>query len=218
MALALFQRAGTPVPLSGGSGSGGPGGPASDAALIEGSLTDPDGFAGLFDRHSDEIHRYAARRLDDVSMADDVTAETFLVAFRKRARYDLSRADARPWLYGIASNLISGHRRAETRRLKALARSFRHAPDRAAGFEERSAERVTADRLRPVLAAALARLSSAERDLLLLVAWADLTYEEAAEALGIPVGTVRSRLSRTRAKIRRSLDSPDSLDSLESHA
>nr|WP_184943607.1 RNA polymerase sigma factor [Planomonospora venezuelensis] len=178
--------------------------PSDDAALIEESLADPDRFAGLFDRHADEIHRYAARRLDDVTTADDVTAETFLVAFRKRARYDLTRPDARPWLYGIASNLISGHRRAETRRLKALSRQ---APEQAAGFEERSAERVTADGLRPALAAALARLSSAERDLLLLVAWAELTYEEAAQALGVPIGTVRSRLSRTRTKIRRFLES-----------
>lgn len=178
--------------------------PSDDAALVKESLADPDRFAGLFDRHADEIHRYAARRLNDVTTADDVTAETFLVAFRKRARYDLTRGDARPWLYGIASNLISGHRRAETRRLKALARQ---APERAAEFEDRSAERLTAARLRPALAAALARLGSAERDLLLLVAWADLTYEEAAQALGIPIGTVRSRLSRTRTKIRRSLES-----------
>ncbi|WP_307845288.1 RNA polymerase sigma factor [Planomonospora sp. ID67723] len=194
MNLSLPHRATAPAPPP----------PTDDAALIEESLADPDRFAGLFDRHADEIHRYAARRLDDVTTADDVTAETFLVAFRKRTRYDLARHDARPWLYGIASNLISGHRRAETRRLKALARQ---APERAAGFEERSAERVTADALRPALAAALARLSSAERDLLLLVAWAELTYEEAAEALGIPIGTVRSRLSRTRTKIRRSLES-----------
>ncbi|MFC4059428.1 RNA polymerase sigma factor [Planomonospora corallina] len=194
MALTSLQRAAVSAPSSPSSG---------DAALIERSLADPDAFAGLFDRHADEIHRYAARRLDDAASADDVTAETFLVAFRKRARYDLGRADARPWLYGIASNLISGHRRAETRRLRALARQ---APERAAGFEERSAERVTADLLRPALAAALTRLSSAERDLLLLVAWAELSYEEAAEALGIPVGTVRSRLSRTRTKIRRFLE------------
>lgn len=195
--LGLPQRAGALPPPT-------PAGDATDATLIGESLADPDRFAGLFDRHADEIHRYVARRLDDVTTADDVTAETFLVAFRKRARYDLGRADARPWLYGIASNLISGHRRSETRRLKALARQ---APERAAGFEDRSAERVTADRLRPALAAALAGLGSAERDLLLLVAWADLTYEEAAQALGIPIGTVRSRLSRTRTKIRRSLES-----------
>ncbi|MEV8633200.1 RNA polymerase sigma factor [Streptosporangium sp. NPDC051023] len=193
------------LPLPAVAGMSAPPSFSDDATLIQESLADPDRFAGLFDRHADEIHRYAARRLDDITAAEDVTAETFLTAFRKRKRYDLSRADARPWLYGIASNLISGHRRSEVRRLKALARQ---APEPADGFEERSAERVTADRLRPALATALAGLRSAERDLLLLVAWAELTYEEAAQALGIPVGTVRSRLSRTRTKIRRFLESP----------
>lgn len=62
---------------------------ATDATLIGESLTNPDRFAGLFDRHADEIHRYVARRLDDVTTADDMTAETFLVAFRKRTRYDV---------------------------------------------------------------------------------------------------------------------------------
>lgn len=178
--------------------------PMGDAALIRESLATPECFAGLFDRHADEIHRYAARRLgpEGSTLADDVTAETFLVAFRKRTRYDLSRADARPWLYGIASNLISGHHRSEVRRLKALARYDR---EEDAGFEERSMERVTAYQLRPRLAAALAGLRPAERDLLLLVAWAELSYEEAAEALGVPVGTVRSRLSRTKDKLRRRL-------------
>ena len=144
-----------------------------------------------------------ARRLDDVTTADDVTAETFLVAFRKRARYDLGRADARPWLYGIASNLISGHRRSETRRLRALARQ-RPSARPSSRTAAPSASPPTGSR--PALAAALAGLGSAERDLLLLVAWADLSYEEAAQALGIPIGTVRSRLSRTRTKIRRSLE------------
>jgi RNA polymerase sigma factor (sigma-70 family) len=177
----------------------------SDAALIERSLRHPEVFSGLFDRHADEIHAYAARRLgpDEVAVADDVTAETFLVAFKKRKRYDATRADARPWLYGIASRLIAGHRRTEVRRLRALARQ---APEPDDGFEERSAERVSAQRLRPRLAAALAALSAAERNLLLLVAWAELSYEDAAAALGIPIGTVRSRLSRTRTKIRRFLE------------
>ncbi|MEZ0072220.1 RNA polymerase sigma factor [Planotetraspora sp. GP83] len=179
----------------------------SDAGLIRASLTDPDQFAGVFDRHADEIHGYASRRLgadsaNNQGHADDVTAETFLVAFRKRHRYDLSRPDARPWLYGIAGNLISGHRRSEVRRLKALARAPH---DGDLHEEERNAERASAAALRPALAAALARLSASERDLLLLVAWADLTYEQAAEALKIPVGTVRSRLHRIRAKLRRHL-------------
>ncbi|MBX6382465.1 MAG: RNA polymerase sigma factor [Microbispora sp.] len=177
--------------------------------LIAASLTTPESFAGVFDRHADEIHAYAGRRLGP-EHADDVTAETFLVAFRKRHRYDTSRPDARPWLYGIAGNLISRHRRAEVRRLRALAR----APHEAGSLheEERGAERASAAALRPALAAALAGLSAAERDLLLLVAWADLSYEEAAEALKIPIGTVRSRLHRVRGKLRRHLDLPEEND------
>ncbi|MEV0969354.1 RNA polymerase sigma factor [Microtetraspora glauca] len=184
-----------------------PSGP-SDAGLIRASLDRPEEFAGVFDRHSDEIHAYVARRLGpELGQADDVTAETFLIAFRKRHRYDLTRPDARPWLYGIAGKLISGHRRSEVRRLKSFARAAGGADASGAELheEERSAERASAAAMRPALAAALARLSAAERDLLLLVAWADLTYEETAEALKIPIGTVRSRLHRIRAKLRRHL-------------
>lgn len=176
----------------------------SDAELIRASLTVSDEFAGVFDRHADEIHAYVERRLD-VHQADDVTAETFHVAFRKRRRYDLTRLDARPWLYGIAANLIAGYRRTEVRRLKAIARVHHEADVHE---EERSVERASAAAMRPALAGAIARLTAAERELLFLVAWAELTYEEAAEALKIPVGTVRSRLHRTKAKLRRHLDLP----------
>ncbi|MFF4773547.1 RNA polymerase sigma factor [Microtetraspora fusca] len=188
-----------------------PDGP-TDAGLIRASLERPEEFSGVFDRYADEIHAYVSRRLGpELGQADDVTAETFLVAFRKRHKYDLTRPDARPWLYGIAGKLISGHRRSETRRLKSLAKAAGGAdgPGAALHEEERSAERVSAAAMRPALAAALARLSAAERDLLLLVAWADLTYEETAEALKIPVGTVRSRLHRIRAKLRRHLHLPE---------
>lgn len=174
----------------------------TDAALIEESLRRPEDFALIFDRHSDEIYRYAARRLGSAT-AEDVVAETFLTAFSKRAKYDLTRPDARPWLYGIATFAIREHRRAEVRRHRALSRLE---PDGVVEpFEERSAARMSAERMQPGLAAALARLSAAERDLLLLIAWAELTYEEAARALGVRVGTVRSRLHRIRKKVRGAL-------------
>lgn len=176
-----------------------------DSTLIGRSLDDPECFAALFDRHADEIHRYAARRLG-AELAEDVTGEVFLVAFRRRGRYDRSWPDARPWLYGIATKVVAQHRRAERRRTHALARM---SPDRPGTFDERSADRVTAEQLQPRLARALAALGRAERDLLLLVAWADLSYEEAAVALGVPVGTVRSRLHRLRAKVRRALGGND---------
>src|SRR5262249_50162059 len=94
----------------------------SDAALIEQSWAEPARFAEVFDRYYGEIHGYASRRLGR-SLADDVAAETFLVAFRRRGSYDVAHPVARPWLYGIAANLIAGHRRAEVRQYRALARA-----------------------------------------------------------------------------------------------
>src|SRR5579859_3849288 len=93
-----------------------------DAALIERSWHEPEAFAALYDRHAAPIHRFAGRRLGG-QLADDVVAETLLAAFGRRNRYDLRRADARPWLYGIAANLIGKHRRAEVRMLRAWART-----------------------------------------------------------------------------------------------
>ncbi|MFC7384260.1 RNA polymerase sigma factor [Sphaerisporangium rhizosphaerae] len=180
---------------------------ADDSTVIARSLEQPEMFAVVFDRHADEMFRYAARRLG-AELAEDVVAETFLVAFRQRARYDLARPDARPWLYGITTNVASQHRRAERRRTRAAARV---AADRPGTFDERSDERVAAQQLQPRLARALGALSARERDLLLLVAWADLSYEDVAEALGIPAGTVRSRLHRVRVKLRRALGGSDPL-------
>ncbi|MET9904315.1 sigma-70 family RNA polymerase sigma factor [Streptomyces sp. NPDC006446] len=170
-----------------------------DGHVIAQSLEHPELFARLYDRYAPDIHRYAARRLGDHA-ADDVTADTFLTAFRVRARYDASRASARPWLYGIAAHLIGKQRRKEVRGLRALARTGQDPV--AASWVEDTADLV-ADRA--PLADALAALSAADRHVLLLVAWADLTYQEVAEALGIPVGTVRSRLNRARRKVRAAL-------------
>jgi RNA polymerase sigma factor (sigma-70 family) len=182
-------------------------GPRSDdAALIERSWHEPEIFAELYDRHAVPIYRYVSRRLGEPS-ADDVVADTFLAAFRRRQGYDLHRPDARPWLYGIAANLISKHRRAEVRMLRAYARTG--ADPVADGHADRIDNRVTAAAIQRELAAALASLSAGERDVLLLVAWADLSYEETATALQIPLGTVRSRLNRARRKVREALGGHD---------
>lgn len=174
----------------------------NDAALIEFSWQEPETFARLYDRHAAPIHRYVSRRLGD-AMADDVVADTFLAAFRRRQAYDLRRSDARPWLYGIAANLISKHRRSESRMLRAFARTG--ADPVVEGHADRIDSRVSAAAVQRDLAAALARLSAGDRDVLLLIAWADLSYEQTAAALGIPLGTVRSRLHRAREKIRAAL-------------
>ncbi|MER5596659.1 RNA polymerase sigma factor [Streptomyces sp. NPDC002265] len=177
-----------------------------DASVIADSLTRPEVFGELFHRYAAVIHRYAARRLGE-DAAEDITAETFLAAFRARGRYDLSRASARPWLYGIAANLIGKQRRTEVQALRALARTG-HDPV-ADSWTDRSDSRVTAEAAQARLAGALAGLSRGDRDVLLLIAWADLGYQEVAEALSIPVGTVRSRLNRARRKVRLALGGED---------
>jgi RNA polymerase sigma factor (sigma-70 family) len=174
----------------------------NDAELIELSRHEPEEFTELFRRHAPCIQRYVTRRVGP-DVADDIVAETFLLAFRHRDRYDQDRTDARPWLYGICTNLIGRHRRAEVRQYRALAKTG--ADPVTESFTDRVDERVSAGMARREIAAALARLSAELRDTLLLAAWSDLSYEEIAAALGVPVGTVRSRLNRARSKLRKSL-------------
>ena len=177
---------------------------ADDAAVIERSLRDPEAFAALFDEYAPQIHRYVARRLG-AAVADDLLGETFARAFQHRRRYDLSQPDARPWLYGIATNLVSDHRRSETRRLRAMSRAAQ--PEDAEPMSERIDARLTAGAAKVGLAGALAQLPARQRDVVLLHAWAELDYEQIAEALAIPIGTVRSRLHRARRNLRAAIAS-----------
>lgn len=175
---------------------------ADDAEIIERSWLDPEQFAVLFDRHAPLIHRYAARRIGREA-ADDVVAETFLAAFRNRRRYDRDHPDARPWLYGIATRLVGQHRREEQRQYRIMQAMV---PDREVpGHADRVAADETARSVRGQLAAAIASLPDHDRDVLILILWEQLSYDEAASALVIPVGTVRSRLSRARSRIRAAL-------------
>lgn len=176
--------------------------PIDDAALIRQSRHEPEAFAVVYDRHAAAIHRFVSRRLGE-AVADDVVAECFLAAFRHRDRYDLGRADARPWLYGIAANVIGKHKRAEVRMLRALARTGVDPVDES--HADRVESRVAASLAQRALAAAVASLAPGDRDVLLLIAWADLSYDEVAQALAIPIGTVRSRLNRARRKTREAL-------------
>jgi RNA polymerase sigma factor (sigma-70 family) len=185
-----------------------------DATLITLSVTDPEAFAAIFDRHATEIHRYAARRRGD-AIAEDVVGETFLAAFRRRDRYNQAYPDARPWLYGIATNMISRHRQAEVRFYRALARTGVDPAIESPADEV--VARVSAAGERRSLAAALARLSTSDRNTLLLVAWGGLSYDQTADALRIPVGTVRSRLNRARRKVREALDGTPSTTEESDH-
>ncbi|MEV4582965.1 RNA polymerase sigma factor [Nonomuraea jabiensis] len=174
-----------------------------DAVLIEQSRHRPESFATLYDRHFGDIYRYVAARVGPQA-ADDLASETFLVAFRKRHSFDPHRGAVRHWLYGIATNLLADHRRSETRRLEALARV---PMDNLAEGEhaDRVAAQVTAAGAQRRLATELSRLPDGERDVLLLVAYGDLSYEEIAQALDIPSGTVASRLNRVRRRLRAAL-------------
>jgi RNA polymerase sigma-70 factor (ECF subfamily) len=171
----------------------------SDADLIAASLSDPDQFGAVFERHFEPIHRYLARRVGS-ALADDLAARVFTIAFERRQKFDLAVPDAGPWLYGIASNLVRSHRRAERRRLAALGR--------LAAQPQASSDRTEglADNVDPaLLARALRRLNGGQREVLLLFAWAELSHAEIAIALGISPGTVASRLSRARHSLRTAL-------------
>ena len=166
-----------------------------DGDRIASSLSAPDEFGAIFDRHFDAIHRYVARRLG-AAVADDIAATVFVEAFAARATFLVDVHDARPWLYGIATNLIRRHRRHERAAWRA---SARHGVDPLGIDDHPRLDEVA-------VARALGRISKDDRDALLLMAWADLAYEDIATALAIPVGTVRSRIHRARTRLRAELE------------
>jgi len=178
---------------------------SEDGAAIARSLHDPEAFTEVFDRHFPAVHRYIARRAGR-DRADDIAAQTFTVAFAHRGRYRDELGTARPWLFGIATNLLRADFRAELRSAELHDRLVSEA-DRAlppSALLEASAAGGDDDRL----ATALAELHPDQREALLLHALAELSYLEIAEALAIPIGTVRSRISRACAALRNELESP----------
>jgi RNA polymerase sigma-70 factor (ECF subfamily) len=169
-----------------------------DADYLARSLGEPSAFEPIFDRHFGAVHRYLHRRAGR-DVADELAAETFAVAFERRGSCR-SSGSALPWLYGIATNLLRRRHRTERRRLRAYARSGSdHSADHEPGPVARDAS------LDARLAGALAAMRPRERDALLLYALADLTYDEIATALDVPVGTVRTWLHRARQTARREL-------------
>jgi RNA polymerase sigma-70 factor (ECF subfamily) len=169
----------------------------TDREAIAASLNDPRAFVIVFERHFDAIFRYLLRRVGR-ARAEELASETFTTAFAVRHRFDASAWGARPWLYGIAVNLLRHHYRSEERELRAYARS---AVD-PLGFDDSPLEHIEAEATAARVAEALAELTPVEREVLLLYAWADLSYAEIAQAIDVPVGTVRSRLNRARRHVR----------------
>jgi RNA polymerase sigma factor (sigma-70 family) len=174
----------------------------SDAAVIGRSLDEPEAFGLIYDRHAATVLRFLGRRVG-AEVAEGLVGELFRVAFERRKTFDPSRPSALPWLYGIGSNLLLKHRRGEARRLRASARMA--AADEAADRRP-SAGALDARLLFPRVADAIETLPDGEREALLLFAWEDLSYQSVAEALELPIGTVRSRLNRARAQLRELLE------------
>lgn len=173
---------------------------STDSEIIQRSLDEPGVFSEIFERHVRPVGGYIRRRVG-TDAVDDVLSETFLVAFRKRASFDQRWESARPWLLGIATRTVKNHRASEARQW----RSFQASAGADAVAEEAphvaSDSRLDANAALRDLAPRIAALASKDRDTLLLYAWGDLTLEQIAEALGVPVGTVRSRLNRVRRKL-----------------
>lgn len=176
----------------------------SDGAVIAESLETPGAFGVIFDRHGSTLLRFLARRVDPAE-AEDLLGEVFRIAFERRSSFERDRDSARPWLYGIAANLVAKHYRSEARRLRAMARASALRASAARLLDDDPAERAVASAdagaLWPRVVDAIGALPEAERQVLLLFAWEELSYEEIAQALGVPAGTVRSRLSRGRARL-----------------
>ena len=173
---------------------------SSDADCLARSLREPTAFEPIFDRHFGAVHRYLHRRAGR-DLADELAAETFALAFARREKCRAS-GSVLPWLYGIATNLLHRQRRAERRQLHAYSRS---GSDRWVAYEDEADARVDSSALDARLAGALAAMRPGERDALLLYALADLSYEEIALALDVPVGTVRTWLHRARLAAQREL-------------
>jgi RNA polymerase sigma-70 factor, ECF subfamily len=170
----------------------------TDGTLIERSCRGrPDAFVEVVRRHEAAVHGFLARRTGP-QVAADLLSEVWLRAFAGRGGYDPAHRDARPWLYGIARNVLRAHWRAR--------------PDQGAAPEttcdpwDSVVDRLDAAARAGTLVGALRALPSAEREVLLLVAWEQLTPAQAAAVLGVPQGTARSRLHRARTALRLALE------------
>jgi RNA polymerase sigma-70 factor (ECF subfamily) len=175
----------------------------ADRTTVDRTTVDRGTFEQWYEQYVGDVYGYVSRRLGR-EMAEDVTSETFVQAWRRRERFEASRGVPRAWLFGIATNVIRDHRRSEQRQLTAYARTgvdpLRDDEDLVAALG-----RADVDLIWPQVAAALAGLGHDERDVVWLHAVGELTYVEIAEALDIPLGTVRSRISRARARLSRVL-------------
>jgi RNA polymerase sigma factor (sigma-70 family) len=181
---------------------------ASDRELVDGLRSgDSRALGDLFDRHADRIYSYCFRRTASWAMAEDATSTVFLEAWRSRERAQAYGDEALPWLYGIATNVCRNLTRSQRRHAAAVRRLPRppDGPDHA----DDVGGRVDSERTMARIAEEMAALPERDREVIALVVWSGLSYEQAARALGVPVGTVRSRLARARARLGAALTTED---------
>jgi RNA polymerase sigma factor (sigma-70 family) len=174
--------------------------PSDSALWRRAAADDVDAFGLLFERHAKAIYNFCFRRTGDWATAEDLTSVVFLEAWRRRT-YDVDEGKVCSWLYGIAVNVVRNRRRHLARYAEILRRlpAAQSEPD----FADEAALRLDDERQMQALLTALAQLPRGQRDVLVLCGWLDVSYDDAAYALGIPVGTVRSRLARAREHFRR---------------
>jgi len=179
-------------------------GPPSDAELWRLAVSgESAAFGVLFERHSRAVYNYCFRRTADWAAAEDLTSIVFLEAWRRRNQVRLKDGRALPWLLGVAANVMRNRRRSERRHRAALERVL---VQRSVDFTDDVAGRLDDERRMRAALRTLAKLPRREQDVVALCLWAGLSYEDAALALGLPIGTVRSRLSRARAHLRELTD------------
>ncbi|WP_079038710.1 RNA polymerase sigma factor [Streptomyces sp. NBRC 110028] len=162
---------------------------------------DREAFAELYEEHARSVYNHAFRLTGDWSVAEEVMGDTFLDAWRGRDQLEPGDGTLKPWLLGVATNKARNANRGLGRRLAFLAR--RPAPAPVADFAEEAAGRIDDARQLAAVREVYGRLRRGEQEVLALCVWSGLDYAQAAEAMGIPVGTVRSRLSRARARLRK---------------
>jgi RNA polymerase sigma-70 factor (ECF subfamily) len=192
------------------SGDSGP----SDSEIVSRSIADSAQFAAIVDRHLPAIYRFLSRRIGP-QLADDLSAEVFAAAFAARSRYDTIWADARPWLFGIATNLLRRHSRTEFRRLRAYERAQSQLRGHLTPIDDLvddMDQRTTMEKV----ATAFTELDADHREVLYLVAIAELSFKEVAIALDIPLGTAHSRVARARKHLRDSLSASGKEGDIES--
>ncbi|MDH6452038.1 MULTISPECIES: RNA polymerase sigma factor [unclassified Streptomyces] len=164
---------------------------------------DPDAFAELYDQCARSVYNHAFRLTADWSVAEDVMSATFMEAWRRRDSIEAEGGSLRPWLLGIATNVSRSHGRGNRRYRAAASAAAQAGVVEVADHAEETAGRVDDRRRITATLTALASLRRPEREVLVLCLWEGLEYADAARALGVPVGTVRSRLSRARSRLRK---------------